>query len=103
MTLYSFSFPTFCGISFLPKEIIFHYGTPLSESPTQETNNILHVFLELENSKCWFGKFRLECSCKGSSLNTSEISQPRYFSTFGPEINSRHSKKNEIEGTVENI
>lgn len=43
------------------------------------------------------------CSCKDSNMNTSQISSPHYFSTFGPEINSRHSEKNENERTEENI
>lgn len=45
----------------------------------------------------------MQCSCKGSGLNTSQISSPCYFSTFGPEINSRRSKKYENERTEENI
>lgn len=36
-------------------------------------------------------------------MNTSQISFSRYFRTFGPEINSRHSEKNENERTEENI
>lgn len=87
----------FVGSHVLQKQLYFMRSLPLNKEKKLRKPEVLYIFFRTSDQYILVWQIQAGtvtlCSCKGSDLNTSQVSSPHYFSTFGPKINSRYSEK----------